>query len=160
MRPFFVQLFVAFLFFINSCGKREYTAEQKMIGTWKSLQTTTDLYERGKIAESFTILSDEYNFSQLAFSKNGTFTSSGRYQVNDTDTFSVVQLEPQRGTYRIINNILTTKIENVDEEAKMTFRFDDNNHLTLRSAPMKIAGLGVQDSNKQFVSTVFYIKEK
>lgn len=141
-----------------SCRKKDNTAHQKIIGTWKSTSTITQLYEDGDMKESYMHASDEYNVSVMQFYADGRFKSSGKYATTDADSITVVRLEDQKGHYQVVDNKLITKIENIQKEAEMTLEFKGNNVLTIISGPLALPNLDDFNHNKYFTSIVTYVR--
>mgnify|MGYP003576515273 CR=1 FL=1 len=78
----FCILFTLFLLSF-SCKKKENLTQQEIIGTWKSVLITTEIYEQDKLRESFELTSDENNFNMMEFYKDDTFKSSGQFTLNN-----------------------------------------------------------------------------
>ncbi|MEH6307606.1 hypothetical protein RYH73_18285 [Olivibacter sp. CPCC 100613] len=155
-KTFYTLVLVATL--LLSCRKRDDTTQQKIVGSWKSTNTVTQLYEDDNLRESYTHESDEYSGSVMEFYTNGSFKSSGKYATTDADSITIVRLEDQKGHYQVIDNKLITKIENIDKEAEMTVEFKGNDVLIITSDPLALPHLDKFNNNKYFVSTVTYVR--
>jgi|UPI0002FC9CBF hypothetical protein len=149
---------VLIIILITSCRKKDNTVQQKILGSWRSTNTITQLYEDGDMKESYMHASDEYNGSMMEFHADGSFKSSGKYATTDADSITVVRLEDQKGQYQIVDNKLITKIENIDKEAEMTLEFKGNDVLTIISGPLALPDLDEFSHNKYFTSIVTYVR--
>ncbi|WP_134091520.1 hypothetical protein [Olivibacter sp. XZL3] len=142
----------------GSCQKKDNTIRQKIVGSWQSTNTITELYEDGDMKESYMHTADDNNVSIMEFYADGRFTSKGRYATTEADSITVVRLEDQQGRYQITDSKLITKIDNIDAEAEMTIEFKGKNVLTIFSGPLPLPDLDELNDNKYFTSTVTYVR--
>ncbi|GAA4807823.1 hypothetical protein GCM10023231_41330 [Olivibacter ginsenosidimutans] len=139
-----------------ACKKKNISNNQTIIGTWKSTQTITEVYEDGQLSGTYLLPSDQRNFSKLTFDSLGHFKSSGQYATTVGDSLVIVTLSPQRGSYRLTADQLITSLENMDKEATLTITFKNNDQLILTTKT--ITGL-TEKTPKQFIAITTYTKE-
>lgn len=153
-----ILIFVLTTTAFGSCQKKDNAIQQKLVGSWQSTNTVTQLYEDGDMKESYIHTADDNNVSIMEFYADGRFMSKGRYATTDADSITVVRLEDQKGCYQITDSKLITKIDNIDNEAEMTIEFKGKNMLTIFSAPLPLPDFDELNDNKYFTSTVTYVR--
>jgi|GEM_PF-1071665 len=145
-----------FVLLIAACKEKDISIDQKIIGTWKSTQTITQVYEGNQLINSYLLKSDQHSFSILVFDSKGHFKSSGQYAASETDSLSVTILSPQQGNYRVTDHKLFTKLAQLDKEAELELTFKGHNKLTL--VTRAITSLNSAKSTKNFISNTTYIR--
>ncbi|MFC6099026.1 hypothetical protein [Olivibacter domesticus] len=144
-------IFFALFFLGFACKKKENLSQQEIVGVWRSVLITTDIYEQDKLTESFELTSDEKNFNIMEFHKDGTFKSSGQFAL-DSSPDSTIKLADQFGKYKIKGNEIATHINDTTANLKMTFNFTDKNNLTVISEQMHLPNLNGWDTNHTFIT--------
>lgn len=122
------------------------------MGIWKSVTITTDIYEQGKIKETFTLTSDEKNFSIMEFYSDGSFKSSGQFALNDNFSDSTIKLDDQVGKYQIKGDKLIM-LNNTASNLIMIFNLDENDFLTIVSEQMNLPNLNGWNTDQKFVTS-------
>jgi len=152
-----ISLFVLVIFLFAACEKRTLPVSKKIIGTWKSVSTLTEMYEEDNVLMSHLLESDKNNFSILTFDKTGRFQSIGQYAVPEADSLAIIKLNQQSGKYRIIDHKLITKLEYVDKEAELTLIFKGNDKLIVTvQTPIDSS---INHSPRYFVASTTYLRQ-
>jgi len=151
----FCILFTVFLLCF-SCKKKENLTQQEIIGTWKSVLITTEIYEQDKLRESFELASDEKNFNMMEFHKDGTFKSSGQFTLNNDFSDSTIKLDDQIGKYKIKGDKIATQLNDTAVNSEMTFDFTNKNVLTVISEQMHLPNRNGWDTNHTFITTTTF----
>lgn len=150
--------FVFSITLLIACGKRDVQIDQKLIGTWRSTETITQVFEENQLTDSYLFKSNQHSFSILAFDGGGHFTSSGQYADPEADSLNVIILSPQQGNYRVEGHKLFTKLAELNKEAELALTFNGYNKLTL--VTRAIRSLDNEKRTRHFISNTTYIRVK
>lgn len=145
---------IILLLFSFSCKKKE-NISKKIVGIWKSVTITTDIYEQDKIKETFTLTSDEKSFSIMEFYSDSSFKSSGQFALNDNFSDSTIKLDDQVGKYQIKGDKLIM-LNNTASNLTMIFNLDENDFLTIVSEQMNLPNLNGWNTDQKFVTSTTF----
>jgi len=153
-----ISLYVLVIFLFAACEKRALPVSQRIVGTWKSVHTLTEMYGEDKLLASHLLESDGHNFSILTFDKTGHFQSVGQYTVPEADSLAIIKLDQQSGKYRIADHKLITEMEHIEKEAELTLVFKGHDKLIIiAQTPIDSS---TNHSPRYFVASTTYVRQQ